>query len=150
MRATGSRLLPALGAALLALLLVGAASLGRPWHALEFKTFDLWTSLAAPQRSDLPVVVLAIDEPTFQQVQQNWPFPRSLHARLLERLREDGAAAVGFDVVFADPSTPEQDGAFAEAIAAATAAGLPVVLASAREQVESASATLWTDRKSVV
>lgn len=145
MRATGSRLLPALGAALLALLLVGAASLGRPWHALEFKTFDLWTSLAATQRSDLPAVVLAIDEPTFQQVQQNWPFPRSLHARLLERLREDGAAAVGFDVVFADPSTPEQDGAFAEAIAAATAAGLPVVLASAREQVESASATLWTE-----
>ena len=146
MRATGfKRLALSLGAALLALLLVGAASLSRPWHALEFKTFDLWSSLAAPHRSTLPVVVLAIDEPTFQEVQQRWPFPRSLHARLLDRLREDGATAVGFDVVFADPSAPEQDAAFALSLAAATAAGLPVVLASAREKIDSASATLWTD-----
>lgn len=146
MRATGfSRLALALVAALLALLLVDAASLTRPWHALEFKTFDLWTSLAAPHRSSLPVVLLAIDEPTFQEVQQRWPFPRSLHARLLDRLREDGAAAVGFDVVFADPGAPEQDAAFTEALADATAAGVPVVLASTREKVESASATLWTD-----
>ncbi len=146
MRAIGfKRLALLLGAALLALLLVGAASLSRPWHALEFKTFDLWTSLAAPHRSSLPVVLLAIDEPTFQEVQQRWPFPRSLHARLLDRLREDGAAAVGFDVVFADPSAPEQDAAFAHSLAAAAAAGLPVVLAATREKVESASATLWTD-----
>ncbi len=146
MRATGSkRLALLLGAALLALLLVGAASLSRPWHALEFKTFDLWTALAAPHRSALPVVVLAIDEPTFQEVQQSWPFPRSLHARVLDRLRDDGALAVGFDVVFADPGAPDQDAAFAQSLAAATAAGLPVVLASTREKVESTSATLWTE-----
>lgn len=146
MRATGFKhLARLLGAALLALLLVGAASLSRPWHALEFKTFDLWTSLAAPQRSQLPVVVLAIDEPTFQEVRQRWPFPRSLHARLVDRLREDGAAAVGFDVVFADPGAPAEDAALTKALAAATAAGLPVVLASTREKVESSSATLWTD-----
>ncbi|HQY39991.1 MAG TPA: CHASE2 domain-containing protein, partial [Giesbergeria sp.] len=146
MRATGSkRLALLLGAALLALLLVGAASLSRPWHALEFKTFDLWTALAAPHRSALPVVVLAIDEPTFQEVQQSWPFPRSLHARVLDRLRDDGALAVGFDVVFADPGAPDQDAAFAQSLAAATAAGLPVVLASTREKVDSASATLWTE-----
>ncbi|NUP87917.1 MAG: CHASE2 domain-containing protein, partial [Burkholderiaceae bacterium] len=122
-----------------------AASLSRPWHALEFKTFDLWTALAAPHRSALPVVVLAIDEPTFQEVQQSWPFPRSLHARVLDRLRDDGALAVGFDVVFADPGAPDQDAAFAQSLAAATAAGLPVVLASTREKVDSASATLWTE-----
>jgi adenylate cyclase len=146
MRATGfKRFALLLGAALLALLLVGAASLSRPWHALEFKTFDLWTSLAAPHRSTLPVVVLAIDEPTFQEMRQRWPFPRSLHGRLLDRLREDGATAVGFDVVFADPSAPEQDAAFAQSLAAAAAAGLPVVLAATREKIESASATLWTD-----
>ena len=146
MRATGSkRLALLLGAAVLALMLVGAASLSRPWHALEFKTFDLWTALAAPHRSTLPVVVLAIDEPTFQEVQQSWPFPRSLHARVLDRLRQDGALAVGFDVVFADPGAPDQDAAFARSLAEATAAGLPVVLASTREKVESASATLWTE-----
>jgi adenylate cyclase len=146
MRATVFRRLALLlGAALVGLLLVWAVSLSRPWHALEFKTFDLWTSLAAPRSSTLPVVVLAIDEPTYQQLGKRWPFPRSLHARLLDRLREDGAAAVGFDVVFADPSAPEQDAAFAHSLAAAAAAGLPVVLAATREKIESASATLWTD-----
>ena len=140
MRATGSkRLALLLGAALLALLLVGAASLSRPWHALEFKTFDLWTALAAPHRSALPVVVLAIDEPTFQEVQQSWPFPRSLHARVLDRLRDDGALAVGFDVVFADPGAPDQDAAFAQSLAAATAAGrLPVAAAGAAAGTPSA------------
>ena len=143
MRAT---VFKALGAALLALLLVAAAAHSRPWHALEFKSFDLWTQLAAPGRSAQPVVILAIDEPSFQQLGQGWPFARSLHARLIDRLRADGAAAIGFDVVFADPSAdPAQDAALAQAVGRAVAAGIPVVLASSRERVDSASATLWTE-----
>mgnify|MGYP002041248071 FL=1 len=73
-----------LAAGVLALLLVGAATLSRTWHALEFKTFDVLTALAAPHRTPVPVVILAIDEPTFQELQQTWPFPRSVHAALLE------------------------------------------------------------------
>jgi len=143
MRATVSK---PLGAALLALLLVWAAAHSRPWHALEFKSFDLWTTLAAPGRGATPVAVLAIDEPSFQQLGQGWPFPRGLHARLIDRLREDGAAAIGLDMVFADPAAdPAQDAALAQAVARAVAAGIPVVLASSREKVDSASATLWTE-----
>lgn len=143
MRATVSK---ALGTAVLALLLVWAAAHSRPWHALEFKSFDLWTALAAPGRSALPTIILAIDEPSFQQLGQGWPFPRSLHARLIDRLREDGAAAIGLDIVFADPAQDAtQDAALAQAVARAVAAGVPVVLASSREKVDSASATLWTE-----
>ena len=66
----------ALAAALLALLLVGAATFSRPWHALEFKTFDVLTALSAPQRTDLPVVILAIDEPTDLQFNpEEWNTP---------------------------------------------------------------------------
>ena len=131
----------ALAAALLALLLVGAATFSRPWHALEFKTFDVLTALSAPQRTDLNVVILAIDEPTFQELQQPWPFPRSLHAALLQRLHEEGAAAVGLDIVFADPSSEAEDAALARAIAQAG----PVVLASTREKIDSANASLWME-----
>ena len=146
MRATASETLHACTAALVALLLVWAAAHSRPWHALEFRSFDLWTTLAAPGRSSLPLVILAIDEPSFQQLGQGWPFPRSLHARLIDRLREDGASAIGFDMVFADPATdPAQDAALAQAVARAVAAGVPVVLASSLEKVDSASATLWTE-----
>lgn len=130
-----------LASCLLALLLVVAATFTRPWHALEFKTFDVMTGLAAPFRSTLPVVILAIDEPTFQELQQPWPFPRSLHAQLLRRLKEDGAAAVGLDVVFADPSSEAEDAALSRAIADTG----PVVLAAAREKLDSGNAVLWTD-----
>ena len=170
MRATASKPVPAaapaarrrqrllsLAAAVLALALVVAASFSRPWHALEFKTFDVLTALTAPQRSAVPVVILAIDEPTFQELQQSWPFPRSVHARLLERLHDEGAAAVGLDVVFAEPTAEAEDAALARAIAEAGAnprtgahagpgAGtLPVVLASTREKIESGNASLWME-----
>ena len=130
-----------LAACVLALLLVGAATFTRTWHVLEFKTFDVLTALAAPQRSALPVVILAIDEPTFQELQQPWPFPRSVHAALLQRLHADGAAAVGFDVVFAEPSTEAEDAALDRAIAEAG----PVVLAATREKIDGSNAALWLD-----
>ena len=131
-------------AGVLALLLVGAATFSRPWHALEFKTFDALTALAAPHRAAAPVVILAIDEPTFQELQQSWPFPRSVHAALLERLHAEGALAVGLDIVFADPSSEAEDASLDRAIAQAVH-GLPVVLASTREKIEHANATLWMD-----
>jgi adenylate cyclase len=128
-------------AGLLAVLLVWALSLGRPWHAMEFKTFDFYTSVTAPRVAPVPVVILAIDEPTFQELQTQWPFPRRFHARVIERVLADGAAAVGFDVVFAEPSKKEDDEALAKAIAGSG----KVVLAASHEMVESGNATIWTD-----
>ena len=128
-------------ASLLALALVWAASHSRPWHALEFKTFDVLTALTATQQSPLPVVILAIDEPTFAQLGLAWPFPRSVHAALLARLRAEGAAAIGIDVVFAEPSGEPEDAALAQAIAGTG----PVVLAATRERIDSGNATLWMD-----
>lgn len=131
----------ALAACALALLLVGAATFSRTWHALEFKTFDVLTAWTAPQRTALPVVILAIDEPTFQELQHTWPFPRSVHAALLKRLHDEGAAAVGLDIVFADPSIEAEDAALAQAIAETGS----VVLAATREKIDSSNAALWLD-----
>ncbi len=89
----------------------------------------------------MPVVILAIDEPTFAQLQIQRPFPRRLHAQVLDRLRADGATAVGFDMVFSEPSQPEEDAA----LSAALKVGLPVVLAASREITESANASLFAD-----
>lgn len=144
-RATASRkgVWTALAAALLALALLWAVSFTRVWHALEFKSFDLLTSVTAPGPSPHPIVILAIDEPTFQQLGQSWPFPRSMHAQLLDRLREDGAAAVGFDVLFSEASREEEDAALARAVARFNREAGPVVLASARERADNANADLW-------
>lgn len=56
-----------------------------------------------------------------------WPWPRALHAQLLDRLAALGAAQIAFDVDFSTRSTPSDDQAFADALARSDA---PVFLAS--------------------
>ncbi len=99
-------------AALLALL-IGLSGI---WHTLELKLFDRLVVATAPNRVDMPITIVGIDEPSFAALKQQWPWPRSLHAKLLDRLREAGTAVVGFDVVFAEPSSPQEDAVFAQAI----------------------------------
>ncbi len=62
------------------------------------------------------IVIVAIDEPSFGVIARQWPWPRSLHGRLVESLFRSGARVVAFDMIFAEPSTPEEDQAFATAI----------------------------------
>ncbi len=126
---------------MLAMGIVLLGSSTRPWQAMDAKVFDLFTTVTAARKADVPIVILAIDEPSFQQLQVQWPFPRRLHAQVLERLKADGARAVGFDVVFAEPSNPADDAALDQAIRG----GPPVVLAASREKTESANASLWSD-----
>ena len=38
-----------------------------------------------------------------------WPWPRSRHAALVTALREAGAKAIALDIVFAEPSAPQDD-----------------------------------------
>ncbi|HEX8192534.1 MAG TPA: EAL domain-containing protein [Allosphingosinicella sp.] len=61
-------------------------------------------------------VVVAIDGPSLDEI-GNWPWARSTHGRLVDRLRESGARRIAFDVGFAAPSEdPAEDRAFAAAI----------------------------------
>src|SRR3954452_11218252 len=72
----------------------------------------------AHHRSD--VAVVAIDDTTFSELGRRWPFPRSLHARVIDRLRRAGARQVAYDVQFTEPSAdPRQDVALLDAVARA-------------------------------
>lgn len=59
---------------------------------------------------------MAIDEPSFSEIAKQWPWPRSLHGRLVEVLAAEGASVVAFDVLFAEASVPEEDAALSRAI----------------------------------
>jgi adenylate cyclase len=103
-----------IAAGLLTLLLL-AATTSDVWRAVDGRAFDLLSTLAAPARpADSPILV-AIDEPSFSALERQWPWPRDIHARLMERLRAAGVRAIGMDVVFADPSDPAADAALAGA-----------------------------------
>ncbi|HET9232288.1 MAG TPA: adenylate/guanylate cyclase domain-containing protein [Vitreimonas sp.] len=79
-------------------------------QSLRALAFDGYQRLApAPQWPDSPVRVVAIDDAALQQFGQ-WPWPRSTISQLTEELGAAGAAAIAFDVMFAEPdrTSPEQ------------------------------------------
>ena len=102
-------------AALLALL-VGHSE---AWRGLELRLYDRLVMASAPGRVDLPITIVGIDEASFAALQRQWPWPRTWHGQLLDRLHEAGVAVTGFDVVFSEPSKPAEDKAFAESISRA-------------------------------
>jgi adenylate cyclase len=83
---------------------------------LEARSFDILSTLAPTVPPSPGAVIVAIDEPSFAEIPERWPWSRATHARLIERLRAEGAKVVGFDVVFAEPSAPEADGALAASL----------------------------------
>jgi adenylate cyclase len=53
-------------------------------------------------RPATPVRIVDIDEAALAEFGQ-WPWPRTIVARLVDKLTEKGAAVIAFDVVFAEP-----------------------------------------------
>lgn len=82
---------------------------------LEHKASDTMFRL----RGSLPVsdeiVIVAIDDNTFADLNLAWPFPRELHARLIDNLVKAGAHQIIFDVEFTEYSNPVSDAALAVA-----------------------------------
>ncbi len=55
------------------------------------------------------VAVVAIDEKTFSDLHQQWPFHRALHAQMIDRLHREGVAQIIYDVQFTEPTDPTDD-----------------------------------------
>src|SRR5687767_11200862 len=94
-------------------------SLGPAGQTLEAKGLDLLFLLRGPHASPDDIVVVEIDDQSFSRLALQWPWPRSLHARLTDRLRTAGAKVIAFDVLFSEPSSPAEDTALADAFARA-------------------------------
>ncbi|MBZ0106989.1 MAG: adenylate/guanylate cyclase domain-containing protein [Sulfuricella denitrificans] len=101
---------------LVTFVLLALAGLSSQWQLLEKKGFDLLSVHTAPMQSTLPITIIGIDEPSFAEIGLRWPWPRGLHAELVDRLSEAGAAVVAFDLIMDVASTPDQDSQLADAI----------------------------------
>jgi adenylate cyclase len=90
-----------------AAILIGALALRwvdpLPLQQLRNLTFDSYQRLK-PRQYDptVPVVIAAIDEKSLDKFGQ-WPWSRTTLAKITDRLTELGAAAIAFDVIFAEP-----------------------------------------------
>ena len=124
----------------LAFLLIASAAAGLPaWGGLERRFFDLLTVVTAKGQLTHPIVLVAINEESIETLKLRWPWPRTTHAQLIDRLAQGGAAAIAFDVLFADPASPEEDAALAKAVAKAG----NVVMAADMMYAETAAARFW-------
>jgi adenylate cyclase len=92
----------------LALLVLTAAVVLRlfdPQILSDFRSlmFDQYQRVTPrPYNPELPVRIVDIDDESLARLGQ-WPWPRGLFAQLLEQLRKQEVAAVGLDMVFAEP-----------------------------------------------
>jgi adenylate cyclase len=70
---------------------------------LEDKSIDARFSIRGVKKPPKDLVVLGIDDTTFQDLQVRWPFRRNYHAKVINRLKKDGAKLIVFDVQFTEP-----------------------------------------------
>jgi adenylate cyclase len=73
-----------------------------PLQSLRARTFDFYQTLKPRQAKLRPAVIVDIDEASLAALGQ-WPWPRTLLADLVAKLTKMGAAAIAFDIIFAEP-----------------------------------------------
>jgi adenylate cyclase len=93
-------------------LLVGFAALRivdpAPLRELRIRTFDTFQLIAPRVKKIRPVTIVDIDEKSLKKLGQ-WPWPRTNIADMVINLTNLGAAAIAFDVVFAEPDRLNPD-----------------------------------------
>jgi CHASE2 domain-containing sensor protein len=120
-----TRLLLNLGSVLLVAVLFLSFRGDNLEHAISDAFFKVRGALTKPPE----IVLVGIDDDSFQNLDLQWPWPRRLHAELLASLSAARARVVVFDVLFDTHSkSPDDDRLFSEAIGAHP----NVILATAR------------------
>ncbi len=96
---------------LLAAVLGGQNGLGRIDHTL----YDATVSRLGRSPS-AEIVIVAIDEASLEKIGR-WPWPRGVHAALLDRISAAKPRAIAFDLILTEPEPGGGDTLFAAAIA---------------------------------
>jgi adenylate cyclase len=98
----------------------------RFFDVLEEKTLDLRFTLRGKVTPGPETVIAAIDEKSINKLGR-FPWPRSVWGRVVDRLTEEGAKVIAFDVFFTEPENVESDDLFRDAIRRSGRVVLPVV-----------------------
>jgi adenylate cyclase len=93
-------------------LLIGLAALRiadpPPIEELRVRTFDTFQRIDHRVKTARPVTIIDIDEKSLAKFGQ-WPWPRTRIADMVATLTRLGAAAIGFDIMFAEPDRLNPD-----------------------------------------
>ena len=89
------------------------------FEGIELDIVDARFAVRGTERPPGDIVVVEVDDVTLDELDKRWPFPRSYHAALIDRLRRAGARTIAYDFQFTEPTRPRQDNALIEAVARA-------------------------------
>src|ERR1700674_2821321 len=93
-------------------LLIGVAALRiadfAPIEELRVRTFDTFQRIDPRVKTARPVTIVDIDEKSLAKFGQ-WPWPRTRIADMVANLTKLGAAAIAFDIMFAEPDRLNPD-----------------------------------------
>ena len=99
------------GAVLTILLSIFFSDLFRDW---DRKTLDMRFQLRGPITTDPNIVMIDADDPS-AEVYGRWPWPRSVHAEMIDFLRQENSGVTVFDILFAQPVDDGGDSRLVEA-----------------------------------
>jgi CHASE2 domain-containing sensor protein len=75
---------------------------------LERESLQARYDVRGPEPAD-GLLVVGIDDRTFGELGRAWPFPRSLHGRVVRRLHDAGAREIVYDIQFTEPTKPPSE-----------------------------------------
>ena len=73
-------------------------------RSLELSTVNTRFTIRGRQRPPANIVLVEIDERTFDELDLQWPFPRRVHAKVIEDIARDHPKAIAYDVQFSEAS----------------------------------------------
>src|SRR6267142_293225 len=90
-------------------------------ETLEHWSLDRLFEWRGPRTPHLSVVIVTIDESSFAELNEQWPFPRAMHGQLLTKIAAGKPLAIGVDLIFDAPSSrgPADDRALGAAVSGA-------------------------------
>ncbi len=124
-----TKLFSALAVGLAVFSLVAGLRMTRWFEVIELKALDhLVRRYADPAKADSNLLLLAIDESSLEAFGR-WPWPRDRFGYVVRYLKQAGAKAVVFDVMFFEPdeNAEEFDQSFADDMHAADNVFLPML-----------------------
>ena len=92
-------------------------------RVIDQRAGDVMLRINAQRRPESDrVVIVDIDQRSLEQMNDlagSWPWPRSVHGELIDRISTQSPRAIAFDVLFneLDVYRPDQDSALADAVA---------------------------------
>jgi adenylate cyclase len=76
---------------------------------IEQKSIDWRFLIRGEMGADPRIVIVSIDESSFSDLNQTWPWPRIYFARLIDRLAQEGVKTIGIDIIMSEPYPGDQD-----------------------------------------